>query len=249
MRYFDTHLHVREPTNDAWSEFLTRVDRERDLVGANLILNTQEELDFVLPRAPELPPHIRLVPPLGSREQLPDDVRAEGWFKIHPRFHGITRAAVPGIAESLAAEPPKGVVVCCYPWADFGDPYVAVELVTVLAKRFPEMPILATHGGGYEAWALRAHTTGLLNVLYDFAVSMKYYAGSDLLRPFLEYVRYRPDQIVFGSDWPSAEAAPQLEQCCALAREVGVSPAELEELLLRNSLRVWPEIATPGGPP
>ena len=244
MRYFDSHLHLRAPTPAGWTEFLSIVDRARDMVGANLILNSQEEVDFALSRAAELPPHVRLVPPLASRKTLRDDARVSGWFKIHPRFHGITRAAVPAIVEELVADPPRGLVVCCYPWGALGEPYVSVELVAGLAQALPTVPILATHGGGYESWALRAHTTGLSNVLYDFAVSMKYYEGSDLLRPFLEYIRYRSDQIVFGSDWPSADAAPQLEVCCTLADEVGISRAELEDLLLRNSARVWPETST-----
>lgn len=53
-----------------------------------------------------------------------------------------------------------------------------------LAQAMPDMPVLATHGGGYESWAFRAHTGSLPNVLYDFSVTMAYYRGSDLLRPF-----------------------------------------------------------------
>jgi len=62
-----------------------------------------------------------------------------------------------------------------------------------------------------------------------------------VLQPFKRYLRYSSERIVFGSDWPSASPAEQLQESERLALETGVSVVELEEIFLRNSRRLWPD--------
>ena len=148
-----------------------------------------------------------------------------------------------GLGRRWAAELTrlKGLIVHCFPWGPNLRYCVSLPLVVALAQAFPNLPILATHGGGYESWAFRAHTGSLSNVLYDFSISLKYFRGSDLLGPFGVYARTRPQRLLFGSDWPWAEPSEQLEECMRLAQNVGVDKDELIMLLLENAQRYWRE--------
>jgi predicted TIM-barrel fold metal-dependent hydrolase len=148
--------------------------------------------------------------------------------------------------EAVALTPrPAGLMVHCYPWGKSLDYNTSLPLVLALAEAMPDTTILATHGGGYESWQFRSHAALFRNVIFDFSVTLSYYAQSDLLRPLQRYLRYSPDRVVFGSDWPSAAAGEQLAEVRRLAAEAGISDEQLELLLLTNARRYWPAAFTP----
>lgn len=243
MRFFDVHLHLPSADESGLGALLRHVEAEPGMVGGNLILNTREEVEFAHGRLGSLPPSLNLVPYFDPAVDFPAEFTRSGWFKIHPRLARIGRDAVGPLCAAVASAPvrPRGLVVHCYPWGPELEFNVSLPLVIELARALPDVHVLVAHGGGYESWAFRAHAGGFRNVCYDFSVTMSYYLGSDLLRPFQRYLRHSKERVVFGSDWPSAPPGEQLGECLRLAAEVGVSPAELEEIFLTNSRRLWPE--------
>jgi predicted TIM-barrel fold metal-dependent hydrolase len=242
VRYFDVHLHL--PTADAagLARLRAHVAARPGLVGGNLILNTRAEVEFAAAHLGELPSRLNLVPylPLGDRH--PPEIEGLGWYKVHPALQRIEAADLPRVCDSvLSMRPrPQGLIVHCYPWGADIQYAVSVPLVIRLAQALSGTPIVATHGGGYESWRLRAHTGSLPNVLYDFSVSLSYFQGSDLLGPVTQYMRSKPTRILFGSDWPSAEPEQQWAESVRLAAAAGLDEAAMESLLLENARRLWP---------
>jgi predicted TIM-barrel fold metal-dependent hydrolase len=226
---------------------LRHFDGEPELVGALLILNTEAELDFVGSHVAELPPGVGIVPYYQhGRTQADIAIRGTGWFKVHPTLHKIKPRDVDEFCAEVRRHPaPGGIIVHCFPWGTSAAYNSSLPLVLGLAAALPETPILATHGGGYESWAFRAHASLFRNVLFDFSVSLEYYSRSDLLRPLQRYLRHRPDCLLFGSDWPTAESTDQIAEMTRLADEIGVQESQLERLLLENSQRLWPSLVPP----
>lgn len=244
MRYFDCHLHLASPDSAGFTKLVEYLGARRDLVGANLVLNTPDEVAVVAARLGELPPHVVVVPPLPLGVDVPASLRASRWWKVHPALHEVTRERIPEVVRAFGSVGGAGVMVHHFPWGDRLEHNTGLELVIALARAFPEVPVVATHGGGYESWPLRAHTARLPNVYYDFSVTFSVFAGTDYVRPWVQYVQKRRNRILFGSDWPSAEAEPQLELAARLASEVGVGAEDLQAQLLENSRRLWPSPKT-----
>ena len=244
MRYFDVHLHLPSPDSNGLDTFLRYLDSEFDMVGGNLILNTLQEVEFASKVLGKLPKCLNLVPYYSPDIAFPDEFRCSGWFKIHPRFSRLDYSKIAEITDAIVTSPikPKGLVIDCYPWGPELQYNINLPLVIQLAKALPDTYILATHGGGYDSWAFRAHTGSMKNVIYDFSFTMSYYQGSDILKPFQRYLRWSRDRVVFGSDWPSADCAEQMAECVRLAEEIGISETQLEAIFMENAKRIWPEV-------
>ena len=242
MKFFDCHLHLPTLDEKGLSALLRHIEDEPDMVGGNLILNTREEVHVAYRHLASLPSTLNLVPYYEPAEDLPVELRQSGWYKIHPYLQKLDSSKILSILESLKefTLAPKGLIVHCFPWGTELQLNTSLPLVIELAQARPDIPILVTHGGGYESWLFRAHTGMIKNVVYDFSLTMSYYLHSDLLRPFQRYLRYSPERVVFGSDWPSAECAEQIAECTRLASEIGISAAELETIFMTNARRLWP---------
>jgi predicted TIM-barrel fold metal-dependent hydrolase len=242
VRYYDVHLHLPSADRRGLDQFLRRGEAETALVGGNLILNTRPEVELICRYRAELPPHFTVVPYYHAVADLGNEVPYSGWLKIHPRLSQLDSAKVPGVLEHLLAlQPtPRGLIVDCFPWGPDLEYDVSLSLVIRIATAMPNTSILVAHGGGYQSWAFRAHTVSLKNTLYDFSATLSYYVGSDVLRPLQNYLRFIPERVLFGSDWPFVEPAQQLAECERLALEIGISPGQLETILLANAERLWP---------
>lgn len=241
MKYYDCHMHLRTPDEPGLGEFLRMVEDSPNLVGGNIILNTQDHVEFLFSRRDRLPQGFQLIPYFGDFKVLPDELINRGWFKIHPRVHRITVDKIPELIERLVEVESKvqGLIIDCFPWGPDLEHNIYLPLVITVAKHFPKVPILATHGGGYLSWQIRAHTMALTNVIYDFSFSMAFYEGSDLLVPLKVYLRSIPTRLLFGSDWPFRDVAHQVEGYLSAAKENGTKESDLELVFYRNALQLW----------
>jgi hypothetical protein len=242
MKFFDCHLHLPTPDDSGLDRLLRYLDNVPDMLGGNLILNTHEEVDFACHHLDSFPTSLNLIPYYDPTGEFPPRLMQTGWYKIHPQINRLEPSAIPSIRKSLveSANRPRGIIVHCFPWGPELQFNISLALVIELARALPDMFVLVSHGGGYDSWAFRAHTGMLRNVIYDFSVTMAYYHRSDILGPFQRYLRYSPDRIVFGSDWPSAESEEQLSECLRLAGEIAVPEERLESLFITNARRLWP---------
>jgi hypothetical protein len=244
MRYFDVHLGLPSPDREGLDALVRHVESEKKMVAGNLILNTPQEVDLVLGHLGLLPPVLNMIPYYTPAFDAPEELSRSGWYKIHPRLRGFETRHIGEITEALLGAPtkPKGVIVCCFPWGADLRCNISLPLVIEIAKALPDVPVLATHGGGYESWRLRAHAGPLPNVYFDFSATMSYYFRSDCLRPFQRYLCHTPQRLLFGSDWPTGDTTEHLDECVRLAEEVSVSREELESLLLGNAAYLWPQM-------
>jgi hypothetical protein len=239
MRFYDAHLHLPSPDAEGLQAFLRFLEAEPGLVGGNLILNTPEEVAIVASNLDRLPSKAVLIPYFQVGMSQPEPFRRSGWYKLHPNVQKLDIESIPPIVSALKIEKPKGVMVHCFPWGPDLRFNIGLTLVIELARALPETVILATHGGGYESWAFRAHAGGFRNVHFDFSMTLDYYEGSDLLKPIQRYLRFSKSRIHFGSDWPSGHVGRQLEELKRLAMDSGLNEVELEALLLKNARSCW----------
>jgi len=242
VRYYDDHLHLPTPDRTGLDQLLRHWEDDKSLLAGNLILNTREEAEFYCANADEVPPQLAIIPYyLAARELGCEIPRCSGWYKVHPRLRHLNAESIPQVIVDLQAiQPPcGGVVVDCFPWGPELEENVSLPLVIAIATAFPTTPVLAAHGGGYQAWAFRAHTVSLKNTHYDFAATLSYYTGSDVLRPMQNYLRFIPERVLFGSDWQFVDAHEQLGECERLGLEIGLSLSRLENILLGNAARLW----------
>ncbi len=239
MRFFDAHLHLPSPDAQGLEAFLLFLENEPGLVGGNLILNTAQEVAVVESHLHLLSSKIVLIPYFQNEVRHSDRLRESGWYKLHPGLQKLELESIPDLVSSLRKEQPKGVMVHCFPWGSELRFNISLALVIELARALPSTTILATHGGGYESWAFRAHAGGFKNVHFDFSMTLDYYQGSDLLRPLQRYLRFSKSRVHFGSDWPSGHVGRQLDELLRLAKESGLEETELEEFLLDNARSCW----------
>lgn len=244
IKYYDTHIHIPSPDKAGLDRFLAYVKDNPEMQGGLLILNEQKDVDFAAANLDQIPPNFIIVPCYnyaGNSSRYPDAITSSGWLKIHPVIHRIPDADIPAVIRFLRDNRPglKGLIVHCFPWGSEMEYNFSLPLVLELHRNFPDLTILIAHGGGYESWIFRAHTGGIKKFIYDFSVTLKYYQGSDLLRPFQRYVKYSADRILFGSDYPSAMAGEQIEESVRLAAEMGIGEQALEALYVNNFLRIW----------
>jgi Amidohydrolase len=242
MKYFDCHLHLPSPDVSGLDQLLRYLDGTDDLVGGNLILNTRAEIDLVYSQLRSLPSSLNIIPYYEATMDIPREFLRSGWYKVHSRIQRLELSAIQPICQSLSEleDKPKGIIVHCFPWGSDLQFNISLPLVIELARALPQTAVLAAHGGGYESWAFRAHAGMLKNVLYDFSVTMSYYRGSDVLRPFQRYLLHSPDRVLFGSDWPSAQSEEQLSESIRLAGEIGIAANKLESIFMENARRLWP---------
>jgi hypothetical protein len=245
-RFFDTHLHLRKPTREGLDELLRLLDTEPGLLGGLLVLNTAQEVDVIYHHLDLLPPSIVLVPYFQRGVRLPPEMITSGWYKIHPVLHKLDMHSLDQLAVDLGALAPRGVMVHCFPWGAELQYNVSLPYVIRLAQELPQSRILATHGGGYESWAFRAHAGAFRNVHFDFSMTLDYYEHSDVLAPLQRYMKFSPDRIHFGSDWPSGRIQMQWEEMLRLAAQVDILPQQLESMLLDNARTCWPEAVAAG---
>ncbi len=239
MKIFDVHTHLPGSGQEGLISYLSFIEHSPEVVGANLILNTEADVEVILKNIGKIPENVILIPYHPLNGQLPKDVTRSGWYKIHPRIRKMTYAQIPAIVESVVATRPKGLIVDCFPWGMELEYNINLALVLALARAVPQTFILVAHGGGYESWAFRAHTSSLANIYYDFSATLSYYKSSDILRPYQHYMKFLKEHVLFGSDWPVIKVEEQISETLRLAVEIGISEKELENIFLSNSRRLW----------
>jgi predicted TIM-barrel fold metal-dependent hydrolase len=242
IKYYDTHIHIPSPDEEGLIKFLDYVKMNPLMLGGLLIMNDQKDVDFIAKNVDKIPSNFIIVPFYNYEDKkYPDAVTSSGWLKIHPVINRISKDDIPELIRFVKEKRPsvRGIIVHCFPWGAEMDYNFSLPLVLELNRNFPTLDILIAHGGGYESWQFRAHTGGIRNFIYDFSVTLKYYGGSDLVRPFQRYLIYSSDRVLFGSDYPIAMGYEQLEESLRLASEVGISEDQLESIYINNFLRIW----------
>jgi predicted TIM-barrel fold metal-dependent hydrolase len=99
-------------------------------------------------------------------------------------------------------------------------------------RAFPGLAMIAAHFGGYRMWdQVREHLLGT-EVWLDTSYCPPADLPDDEVRELIR--AHGPQRIVFGSDFPFGDPAPDLARLLAL----GLEPAEVEAIAWRNADRL-----------
>ena len=105
MKYFDAHLGLPSPDRKGLEALLRHVESEKEFVGGNLILNTQQEVAVVSRYREQLPSAINTIPYYTPMFDTPEEVSRSGWLKIHPRLHRFALEDIPHLLNALREAP------------------------------------------------------------------------------------------------------------------------------------------------
>jgi hypothetical protein len=155
-------------------------------------------------------------------------------IKLHPMYQE-TPVDAPEMDDIYAAAAEHGLLVAphcgfdiAYPMDD--DRASPARLRRVI-DRFPELKMICTHMGGWEAWdAVEAELLGT-GVLLETSCSLDRLdprRAVDMIR------RHGVDRIVYGSDWPWNTQTKEAD----LIRKLGLSKRETRRILWSNAAKL-----------
>lgn len=162
---------------------------------------------------------------------------------VHPNLHPAARMANPGLPP-LALEFP------------FDTTRAALQLIhRRIVQRYSGIRFVLAHAGGtlpYLAWRLEMATLmdpeatalsvveireGLRHFWYDTALS----TGKASLLALAQVAR--PDQVVFGSDWPFGPESVVAASCASLSETQAFTHAQIQKIQRDNTIRLFPRFA------
>ena len=242
MKYYDCHFHLPNATPEGFASLISNLkDEGSDFVGGNLVLNSQPEIDLVYSNIGLIPKSVTLVPLLDKSLDVQPEISKAGWYKIHPALQKISKEKIPSFINFIStnSKSVKGLILHYFPWGKDIQYCTSLEILIALVNRFPKIPVMVSHGGGYDSWVVRAHTTSFKNIYYDFSVTLKYFKDTCYLKPLQVYLEKFPERVLFGSDWPWGERSEQLKTLAELAAALNIPEDKVEKLILDNALRLW----------
>ena len=181
---------------------------------------------------PSVHPHNRDIPGIMRR------LKQDGFLgiKLHPMFQGFradSREAYP-IYEAAAEHGLLITFHAGYDLAYLHDDAASPRRIAKVLDDFPGLRVLATHFGGWNAWAdvygLLAGRDLLLGTSFTFG-----YIDDELFWAILQ--RHGIDKILFGSDSPWQSQQGQI----AAIKALGLSEEDRRKVLGKNAERIFLE--------
>lgn len=154
-------------------------------------------------------------------------IRAQGikGIKLHPDFQrfNLDDARMEPVFDALVQ---NGMFLLTHSGDhryDFSHP----GRIARVAERFPRLPIIAAHFGGWQQWEEARACLQLPNVYVDTSSTIPF-AGGDAARKGLK--AFGSDHVFFGTDFPMFDHKESLETLL----ELGLPERELENILYNN---------------
>lgn len=181
----------------------------------------------------------RIVPLPSVHADTPD---AAGWvkrfaeagyvgIKLHPMYQS-TAADDPRLDAVYGAAAEAGLFVECHCGLDIAyppdDDRAAPRRYRAVLDRIPHLTLIATHLGGWRMWEeVESHLLGqdvYMETSFTFS-ELGLERAADMIR------RQGVDRVLFGTDWPWAAQAGELER----ARQLPLEQDQIEAVLHRNA--------------
>jgi predicted TIM-barrel fold metal-dependent hydrolase len=173
----------------------------------------------------------------AARAELKD--RGLLGFKLHPRLGGYDPldARVLAVLEEAAAWEQRPAVWICTLLRGPGLRLRkgAVDTLSELVHRHPEITFVLAHGGGPELLALATAVRAAPNAYLDLSFTLTHFHGSSVDLDLRHLMRTFDNRLLFGSDFPEARIPEARAICEGHAAEA--DPAALPKLLGANLLR------------
>lgn len=154
--------------------------------------------------------------------------------KIHPR---VQRIGIDALLEMdfLSRLEEAGLPLMICGWQQSSSvPIDSLSPLHVdrLAKRYPKLPIVLSHMGGYRFWD--AFTVARANplVFLDCSYYLQAFRGTSLESDFFAMLKTIDRKVIYGSDFPEVPVKPYLE---AFVRKIdGMDEAKMANILHGN---------------
>ena len=157
--------------------------------------------------------------------------------KCHAQFQGVT-ADSPDMWPIYRAAAECGLILVLHAGQDLSfpadDQRAHPERILAVHKAFPDVPLVATHMGGWRRWEAVAETLAGADVYLETSFSMDM-APPEVLGRILD--RHSPDRILFGTDSPWRDQSADLNA----TRRVFPDPQLQRKVLGGNSDRLLGE--------
>lgn len=154
-------------------------------------------------------------------------------IKLHPMYQDFL-ADDPVLDPILSAVQECGLFVALHCGNDIafpGDARAAPVRVRRLADRHPDLKLLCTHLGGWQAWdeAERYLLGTHVHIETSFSVGL---LGPERAAEIIR--RHGPDRVLFGTDWPWADQKEEL----ALLDRLDLDAADRRRILWSNAAKL-----------
>jgi len=156
-------------------------------------------------------------------------------IKLHPMYQAFA-ADEPRLDPIYAAAAEAGLLVEVHCGRDIAfppdDDRAAPARFRRVIERHPELKLLCTHMGGWRMWDEVERELLGADVFFETSFSLGD-RGADGERIANMIRRHGVERVMFGTDWPWAGHAEQLEQIKALLRK-----SEMRQVLSTNAARI-----------
>ena len=152
-------------------------------------------------------------------------------IKLHPDFQAIYPNAedmIPIYEQAME----NGLCFVIHA-GDRHRPYSHPERIASVARRFPSLPIVAAHMGGWSQWQVaRDLLVPCPNVLVDTSSTLSFLPADEMTRMIRAF---GSDRVMFGSDYPMWDPIDELGRFLALP----LTDDERRAILSENALRFF----------
>lgn len=153
-------------------------------------------------------------------------------IKIHPRRDKVTIEDADIIAQCIGKYQKQcnAVIVDNFFWGADNEYNIGCDLGIFLAKTFPKMRIVLAHFGGIKSLEVLMRTHELRNIYYDIAFSMNYLYRTSAWIDLGHCIRYSPNRVMIGSDYPQFTIADAFDSYTELVRNIDIKLPDDEVL-------------------
>jgi predicted TIM-barrel fold metal-dependent hydrolase len=162
-------------------------------------------------------------------------------LKIHSRVQQISKKDYPNLIEALEVIMPTiPIIYDAFYFGDNLDFQPSLKSIIKIAKKFPHLPIVIAHCGGYNALKYFYHLRTIENIYYDLSFSLVYLKNTSIFTDIKNLMQFTDkNKILFGTDYPFVDAQAQLNLCLSLCRELSFLETDMEKILFLNSSNLF----------
>jgi predicted TIM-barrel fold metal-dependent hydrolase len=166
--------------------------------------------------------------------------KIDAW-KIHSRIQQIQSSEYSLVIEKLEEIRFKvPLIVDAFYYGSDLEFQPDLQGIIRLAKRFPEVPVIIAHSGGYQVLRYFYHLKTLDNIYFDLSFSLSYLKDTSAFLDFRNLVKSGDEnKILFGTDFPFTDAAGQLNTLMEIFRDLNTPDIAVNKILYQNAAGIF----------
>jgi len=176
----------------------------------------------------------------GRNRKLITENKINAW-KIHSRLQKISSADYPVLIEKLEdLKPEIPLVIDAFYYGD--DLAFQPDLggIVSIAKRFPHVPVVVAHAGGYQVLRYFYHLKSIENIYFDLSFSLSYLKLTSAFMDFRNLIKTGDEnRILFGTDFPFVNAADQLNTLEEIFLDLKTPEHAMSKIFYSNAITVF----------